>query len=134
MGEPPGDQIALMENKLRENYVTSAEAIAASRVLDCIFRLLEQFEYEKRRPNPLTNSPPLPPSCSHLRTWASVRALRSAFVRLREDLDKHKDALDEQIPESELIKAECQWKTNIGKKMVVALQVRTGAVDRTGSV
>jgi hypothetical protein len=101
-----------MEKKLRDNYVTQSEAIAANRVMDCIFRLLEQFEYEKRRPNPLTNSPPLPPSCSHLGTWASVRALRSAFVRLRGDLDKHKDALDEQVPYGELIKgvaaSECQ--------------------------
>jgi hypothetical protein len=102
-----------MENKqLQDNYVTPSEAIAANRVMDCIFRLLEQFEHEKGRPNPFTNNPPLPPSCSHLGTWASVRALRSAFVRLREDLDKHKDALDEQVPYGELIKgvaaAECQ--------------------------
>lgn len=109
----PGIGAVEMEKKqLRDNYVTPSEAIAAARVLDCIFRLLEQFEYEKRRPNPLTNSPPLPPSCSHLGTWASVRALRSAFVRLRGDLDKHKNALDEQVPYGELIKdvaaAECQ--------------------------
>ena len=95
-----------MENKLRENYVTSGEAIAANRVMDCIFGLLEQFEYEKRRPNPFTNSPPLPPSCSHLRTWAAVHALRGSFVRLREALDKHREAVDEQVPEGELIKPE----------------------------
>jgi hypothetical protein len=108
----PGIGAVEMENKLRENYVTSGEAIAANRVIDCIFRLLEQFEHEKGRPNPFTNNPPLPPSCSHLRRWASVHALRGAFVRLREALDKHKEALDEQVPEGELIKAECQWKTN----------------------
>jgi hypothetical protein len=101
-----------MENKLRENYVTSGEAIAANRVMDCIFGLLEQLEYEETRPNPFTNSPPLPPSCSHIRTWAAVHALRGALIRLREALDKHKKALDEQVPYGELIKgvaaAECQ--------------------------
>jgi hypothetical protein len=87
--------------KLRENYVTSSEAIAANRVMDCVFALidllLEQTEYERDCPPILGHSPSLPPSCNHLTTWTSVYELRGAFIRLRDALDRHKDSLDEQV-------------------------------------
>ena len=96
--------------KMRDGYVTAREAIAANEAMDCVFALIdllrEQTEYERARPPILGHSPPLPPSCNHLTTWTTVYELRGAFIRLRGALDRHKDALDEQVSEAEMLKAE----------------------------